>query len=278
MQPTYSSSRILLPVRPWFIVLTLFVALLLNLLPCAGCAVVARFRRAGAGLLVHPPAPPGRHGHGFVLGLAMDVADGSLIGQHALAYVLAAYVASALSRRILWFPLGQQALHVLPLLLLVQVVQLVVRIMPRRRFPGLELFRRPLRRRRCCGCRSTFAAPAAAIPAGRARRQPADLRNHVHCSCRRFALQLARRRASTLPLRIGDRRLRGAARVRAAVRPLRSTCRSSSTTTTTTLAEDNRISLVPIVPNRGLILDRNGMVHGAQLLGLHPGDHAVQGR
>ena len=28
----------------------------------------------------------------------------------------------------------------------------------------------------------------------------------------------------------------------------------------TTRAEDNRISLVPIVPNRGLILDRNGVV------------------
>ena len=27
-----------------------------------------------------------------------------------------------------------------------------------------------------------------------------------------------------------------------------------------TLAESNRISLVPIVPNRGLILDRNGVV------------------
>ena len=27
-----------------------------------------------------------------------------------------------------------------------------------------------------------------------------------------------------------------------------------------TLAENNRISLVPIVPNRGLILDRNGVV------------------
>ena len=41
-------------------------------------------------------------------------------------------------------------------------------------------------------------------------------------------------------------------------------------------AEDNRIALVPIVPNRGLILDRNGVVLATQLLGLHAGDHAVQ--
>ena len=33
MQPTHSSRRILLPVRNWFIVLTLFLALVLNLVP-----------------------------------------------------------------------------------------------------------------------------------------------------------------------------------------------------------------------------------------------------
>ena len=33
MQPTFYSSRILLPVRPWFIALSLFAALLLNFLP-----------------------------------------------------------------------------------------------------------------------------------------------------------------------------------------------------------------------------------------------------
>ena len=35
MQPTYSSSRILLPVRPWFIALSLLGGLLLNFLPTA---------------------------------------------------------------------------------------------------------------------------------------------------------------------------------------------------------------------------------------------------
>ena len=33
MQANFSSSRILLPVRPWFIYLSLFVALMLNFLP-----------------------------------------------------------------------------------------------------------------------------------------------------------------------------------------------------------------------------------------------------
>jgi len=85
---------------------------------------------------------PRRVGMGlaFLFGLAMDVADASLLGQHALAYVLAAYGASALSRRILWFPLAQQALQVLPLLLLVQIVQFAVRAIAGAEFPGFTYF------------------------------------------------------------------------------------------------------------------------------------------
>jgi len=85
---------------------------------------------------------PRRVGMGlaFLFGLAMDVADASLLGQHALAYVLAAYAASSLSRRILWFPLAQQALQVLPLLLLVQIVQFAARAIAGAEFPGLTYF------------------------------------------------------------------------------------------------------------------------------------------
>lgn len=140
MQPTFSSSRILLPVRPWFIALSLTVALLLNFLPTSNwpgmpdwVALVLIFwgvhenRRVGMGW-------------GFLLGLAMDVADASLLGQHALAYVLASYGASALARRVLWFPLGQQALHLLPLLLIVQLAELGARAMASAEFPGLTYF------------------------------------------------------------------------------------------------------------------------------------------
>ena len=144
MQPTFSSSRILLPVRPWFIVFSLLVALILNFLPTSAwpwvpvwVALVLVFwsirepRRVGMGA-------------GFLLGVAMDLADVSLLGQHALAYVLASYGAAYLARRILWFPLLQQALHVLPLLLLIQLVQFGVRAMPGASLPGLDYFIGPL--------------------------------------------------------------------------------------------------------------------------------------
>ncbi|HET7775928.1 MAG TPA: rod shape-determining protein MreD, partial [Azospira sp.] len=83
-------------------------------------------------------------GWSFILGLAMDVADGSLMGQHALAYVLMSYVASSLSRRILWFPLLQQALQVFPLLFAVQLVQMGARLLTGAAFPGFGYLLGPL--------------------------------------------------------------------------------------------------------------------------------------
>jgi rod shape-determining protein MreD len=140
MPTALSSSRILQPVRHWFVVASLLCALVLNFLPTSAwpwmpdwVALVLLFWS------IREPRHVGM-GSGFILGLAMDVADASLMGQHALAYVLAAYVASSLSRRILWFPLGQQALHILPLLLLVQAVQFAVRAMPGVDLPGWSYF------------------------------------------------------------------------------------------------------------------------------------------
>jgi rod shape-determining protein MreD len=140
MPTTFASSRILQPVSPWFIALSLIVALLVNFLPTAAwpwlpdwVALVLVF------WCVREPRHVGM-GSGFVLGLAMDVADSSVLGQHALAYVLAAYAGAWLSRRILWFPIAQQALHVLPILLLVQFVQFAVRIVPGVESPGLLYF------------------------------------------------------------------------------------------------------------------------------------------
>ena len=136
MQPTFSSSRILLPVRPWFILFTLLVATLLNFLPTAHWPgmpdwlalvlcfwSVREFRRVGMGWA-------------FLLGLLMDVADGAVLGQHCFAYVLLAYFGAALSRRILWFPLGRQALQVMPLLIATQMIQVFMRLAVGSDFPG----------------------------------------------------------------------------------------------------------------------------------------------
>ena len=137
MQPTNSSRRILLPVKAWFIVLTLILAFFLNLIPFGRLpgipdwvALVLTF------WCVHQPLKVSM-GFGFMFGLLMDVADASVMGQHALAYVVLTFAAGGLSRRILWFPLLQQALHILPLLLGAQAVMLVARLIGGGEFPGL---------------------------------------------------------------------------------------------------------------------------------------------
>jgi rod shape-determining protein MreD len=144
MQPTFSSSRILLPARPWFVYLTLVLAFLLNCLPSSDwlgvpdwVALVLCFWGVREFRLVGM-------GWAFALGLAMDVADGSLMGQHALAYVLLAYGAAALARRVLWFSLLTQALHVLPMLLGTQLLQVAVRAWAGAEFPGFAVLISPL--------------------------------------------------------------------------------------------------------------------------------------
>jgi len=140
IQPTHSSRRILLPARAWFIYFSLLAAALLNLVPLGRLpgapdwvALVLCF------WCIHQPLRIGM-GAGFCFGLAMDVALGGVMGQHAFAYVLLAYAAGGLSRRVMWFPLAQQALHVLPLLLGVQLAMLALRMATGAEFPGLLYF------------------------------------------------------------------------------------------------------------------------------------------
>jgi rod shape-determining protein MreD len=88
---------------------------------------------------VHQPRRVGI-GAAFVSGLLMDVHNGALFGEHALAYTLLAYGAITLHRRMLWFPVGAQSLHVLALLLIAQCVSLAVRLWVGGSFPGWGYF------------------------------------------------------------------------------------------------------------------------------------------
>lgn len=140
MQPTNHSRRLLLPVRPGFVRISLLVALALNFVP------VDRFFAAPdfvalvvAFWSVREPHRVGL-GTGFLLGAIVDVVHGAVMGQHALAYVLLAYVANTGSRRLLWFSPVEQALHMMPLFLLCQVLMLVIRMAAGARFPGWDYF------------------------------------------------------------------------------------------------------------------------------------------
>jgi rod shape-determining protein MreD len=131
---------ILLPVSPAFITLSLIAAFLLNLLPWGRWLGVPDFV---ALVLVfwgiHQPRKVGI-GVAFFMGLLMDVHDATLLGENALAYTLLSYFAITIHRRVLWFPMLTQALHILPLLLLTQAVQVAIRYSVSHQFPGWWFF------------------------------------------------------------------------------------------------------------------------------------------
>jgi rod shape-determining protein MreD len=92
---------------------------------------------------VHQPLRVGV-GAAFVFGLLMDVHQSSVLGQHALAYTVLSFFAITIHRRLLWFSVPQQALQVLPLLVVAHAVELAVRMMVGGTFPGFLILLTPL--------------------------------------------------------------------------------------------------------------------------------------
>jgi rod shape-determining protein MreD len=131
---------LLLPANPWFIALTLALALFIDFLPLGRLpwlpdlvALTLVFWN------VHQPRRVGMT-VAFVLGLVVDVQQGAVLGQHALIYTVLSYFAITLHRRLLWFPPLQQALHVLPLFFAAQLLQLLVGMWAGGTFPGWSFF------------------------------------------------------------------------------------------------------------------------------------------
>jgi len=137
-------SQILLPVRASTIVASFALALFLNFLPWPDVRVVPDFvALVLAFWCVRQPRLVGL-GVAWSLGLLSDAGNGVLLGQHALAYSLLAFLAIWLSRRILWFGPGLQALHVALMLLVTQGVALLVRLAAGDPFPGWAILVGPL--------------------------------------------------------------------------------------------------------------------------------------
>ncbi|MFN7124010.1 MAG: rod shape-determining protein MreD, partial [Hydrogenophaga sp.] len=106
-------QQLLLPANPAFIWFSLLAALALNMVMNMGLwgraawvpdllAVVLVFWS------VHQPLRIGV-GVAFAFGLAMDVHQGALLGQHALAYTVLGFFAISMHRRLLWFAVPTQA-------------------------------------------------------------------------------------------------------------------------------------------------------------------------
>ena len=139
-----SSGQLLLPVNPLFVGFTLLLALAINFVPLGRAPLmpdmvalvlvfwnVHQSRRVGVGLA-------------FVFGLLMDVHDGAVLGQHALAYTLLSFFAITIHRRLLWFTVPSQAVQILPLFLAAHAVSLIVRMIAGGMFPGWQVLLAPV--------------------------------------------------------------------------------------------------------------------------------------
>jgi rod shape-determining protein MreD len=138
------SRTILQPVRVGTIVASFALALFLNFLPWRDLRLVPDF--VALVLVFWCVRQPRLVGLGVAwsLGLITDAGNGVLLGQHALAYSLLAFLGIWLSRRILWFGPGLQALHIGAMLLATQSVSLLVRLTAGNDFPGWPIFVGPL--------------------------------------------------------------------------------------------------------------------------------------
>ena len=139
-----STDQLLLPVNPLFVAFTLALALIFNLVPLGRepampdlLALVLVFwnvhqsRRVGVGVA-------------FMFGVVMDVHDGAVLGQHALAYTLLSYFAITIHRRLLWFTVPSQAVQILPLFFAAHAVSLLVRMVAGGMFPGWQMLLAPV--------------------------------------------------------------------------------------------------------------------------------------
>ena len=138
------SQRILLPVRASTILASLVLAILADFLPWRNVALAPDFVALVLVFwCVRQPRLVGL-GAGWLLGLLIDVGNGVLMGQHALAYSLLAFGAITFSRRILWFGVWGQSLHVAALLALAQGIGALVRLAAGAEFPGWQIAVGPL--------------------------------------------------------------------------------------------------------------------------------------
>lgn len=107
---------------------TLTLAVLLTELPWGGWALALRPDFILVAVLFWTLHQPARVGFGiaFMLGLLADFQDGAVFGQHAIAYVVSAYLVSFLRVRLLRFDPLRQAAQMFPILLAAQLAVMLI--------------------------------------------------------------------------------------------------------------------------------------------------------
>ena len=142
-----------LPASVGLIFFSLLGAFLLQVLPWSGTWLLARPDFVLIVLVfwvVHEPRSIGQ-GIAFAIGLLVDVSDSMLLGQHALAYVIAVFGAQVIRVRILSFHVPEQTLHVMGLTVAASLVMLALNLLLGADFPGLAYLASPVLTALCWG-------------------------------------------------------------------------------------------------------------------------------
>ena len=108
----------------WIIFTSFVVAIMLTLVPLPDWAAYLRPEWVSMVLIYWCMAVPERVGVGigWIAGLFLDVVHGAVLGQYAMALALIAFFTLNLHQRLRVYPMGQQALVVLLLILYQQMV------------------------------------------------------------------------------------------------------------------------------------------------------------
>ena len=141
-------QQLLLPANPLFILITLLAALFANMVVNISLVGNAAWMPDFLALIlvfwcVHQPRMVGI-GVAFFFGVATDVHQSALLGQHALSYTALSFMAIMVHRRLLWFTVPSQAMQVLPLFAVAHALELLVRMMSGALFPGWMILLAPL--------------------------------------------------------------------------------------------------------------------------------------
>ncbi|MDH5551761.1 MAG: rod shape-determining protein MreD [Nitrosomonas sp.] len=142
MSVNFPDPDALIPATGWFIFFSLVIALLLNLLPLQGIYLIARPDFVALTILYWSINQPQHLGISiaFLMGLFIDVSNASILGQHAMAYSIVAYIAFILHRRLRIFNPLQQVPQIVLILILMQVIILLTGVIAGADFPGWHFF------------------------------------------------------------------------------------------------------------------------------------------
>ncbi|MCH8105562.1 MAG: rod shape-determining protein MreD [Proteobacteria bacterium] len=127
------------------IVLSFIIGLILMILPLPDWVQIYRPHWVALILIYWSMALPKRVGlwSAFFIGLLVDTAQGTLLGQHAMALVIIVYININFYQRVRVLSLAQQAIYVFVLLAMIQVVVAWVEGIMGRPVPILAFFSAP---------------------------------------------------------------------------------------------------------------------------------------